>query len=200
VVSPTATARSTRPRGARADLGAVFARAGAIVWLLVALAAISAARSPAELFLIAPGEGIGALHLGMTLGEAEATMRRPKSTFPLANGEDTIHTWFATVRNADGTVAMGGAGGLYAVVDASGKIRQVGAHYAPRYMTSNGLHTGVAEATVRAVLGEPPNVYPQQGYHELAYPALGITCSIVDDQRIGGYKTVYEIVVYPPTQ
>lgn len=197
---PTATARSARREGARADLGTVLARAGAVAWLLVAIAAISAARFPADTFLISTGERIGPLRVGMTLAEAEATMRRPKSTFTLPNGEDTIHTWFATVRNADGTVAMGGAGGLYAVVDASGKIRQVGAHYAPRYMTSNGLHTGVPESTVRAILGEPPDVYPQEGYHELAYPALGITCSIVDDQRIRGYKTVYEIVVYPPTR
>ena len=197
---PTATARSARPGGARGDLGVLLARAGAVAWLLVAIAAISAARSPADAFLIAPGERIGALRVGMTLAEAEAAMRGPKSTFALPNGEDTIHTWFATVRNADGTVAMGGPGGLYAVVDASGKIRQVGAHYAPRYMTANGLHTGVPEETVRTILGDPPSVYPQQGYHELAYPGLGITCSIVDDQRLRGYKTVYEIVVYPPTR
>jgi hypothetical protein len=172
------------------------ARFVATASILAAVAAIAAAPFPPDRDLIVPGTRIGPLWVGMTLAQAEAVMKLPASTFPVANGQDTIETWFATVRNRDGTMSMGRRGGLYVVVDSSGTVRQVGAHYAPRFLTATGLRTGVSEGAVRAALGDPGSVYQRKGYRELAYPAVGLTLSVVDDPMVRGYNAVYEVVVY----
>ncbi len=176
----------------------VLARLAMAACIVLAIAGIARAQLGADDFLIMPGQRIGAVRVGMLLTDAETRMGAPKSTFPAGNNQGTINTWFATVRNHDGTMSMGSTGGLYAVVDAAGVIRQVGVHYDPRFVTATHLHTGVSEAAVRSTQGEPSNVYTQHGYHELAYAAAGITFSVVDDRKTRGYQSVYEIVVYAP--
>ncbi len=176
----------------------VLARLGMAACIVLAIAGIARAQLGADDFLIVPGQRIGPVRVGMALTDAETRMGAPKSAFPAANNQGTINTWFSTVRNRDGTMSMGSTGGLYAVVDAAGVIRQAGVHYDPRFVTATHLHTGVSEAAVRSALGEPSNVYNEHGYHELAYVMAGITFSVVDDRKTRGYQSVYEIVVYAP--
>ncbi|HXX39323.1 MAG TPA: hypothetical protein VEP50_14455 [bacterium] len=175
-----------------------IARVFVAVCIVLAIAGIARAQLAADDFLVVPGDRIGTLRVGMPLSDAESRMGEPKSTFQAENSQGTIETWFATIRNRDGTQSMGSTGGLYAVVDSSGTIRQAGVHYDSRFVTSSGLHTGVSETEVRTVQGEPSVVYQHQGYHELAYAALGITFSVVDDPKLRGYRSVYEIAVYSP--
>jgi len=147
-------------------------------------------------YRITPGQGIGALQLGMNIVDAVKLLGSPRTTS--ANLDGTIlYRWYDAVQLTANTVTTGSGTGLEAVATNTGGIIQVTAHYDPRYATSSSVHDGMTEAQVRAAMGPPSRVLAEGKIgHALVY-ADGIELFIVDDPHILGYGTVVEIVVVP---
>ena len=141
-----------------------------MVMVLVLFLAIGVGSFPASLFAatpgrwtILPGQGIGSLRLGMTVLEAIVALGAPTMTWGRP-GLNTVLLWF-DAQNAKKTHQ----GGLFAVGAPSAVIRDsallhtdvvinVGVVLDSHYATAEGLHTGVAEGEVIAVLGNAPRV------------------------------------------
>jgi hypothetical protein len=151
--------------------------------------------SPAGL-LILPGQNIGPLHIGMNIADAIKVMGTPKSSESSSQDGTVLFRWYDTV-GSGATVATGGTG-LYVVTDFTGQILRVTAHDAPQCVTAEGLHDGMTESQIKAVLGAPASTEPVGKIaHELVYSS-GIGFTIVDDPSIAGYRTVVEITVFAP--
>jgi hypothetical protein len=139
---------------------------------------------------ISPGVGIGRVKVGMQIDDVVAILGTPKTT------QGVRYYWFSSYVVGDTRHFQNG--GLYVICDTTGKVLTVVAYYAPQYVTSHGLHTGVTEAAVRAAMGEPTKVVRGNLTHDLYYTAGGKTISfeINDNPKWGGYQQVTRISVF----
>src|SRR5579884_3637598 len=144
--------------------------------------------APAEQFQIWPGLGIGPVRIGMPTKDALAVLGPSKSSLTLADGT-ALYRWFAPPKN-DGVGLAGSKAGI---------VVRVWALNDPRYVTDRGLHVGSTEQEVRAAMGDPSAVIPneQAKTRILRYDALGIWFSIQLDPRYLYYNQVFEIGVMP---
>ena len=152
-----------------------------------------AQQAVSDRFLITPGLGIGPIRLGMNITEAVSILGTPKVTRGLPDAR-TLYLWFEDVSLGNGmSRTIPNANGLFVGAVPSGEIARVIAHYAPQYSTSNGLHTGIREAQVRATLGEPHKVRPATSGRWLEYDRIEFL--VVDSPQVNGYQTVVEVQV-----
>jgi hypothetical protein len=134
----------------------------------------------------------------MEAEDATTAMGQPKATLPASGYHQTLYIWFDVVRNPDQTMNFL-KGGLAATVSAEGKVVNVTVYYAPEYTTDDGVHTGLTEAAVKSILGNPDSVQNYSGYHYLLYGHQGLQLGVMDDPHLRGYRTVYQIIVIPAT-
>jgi hypothetical protein len=100
---------------------------------------------------IVPGEGIGPVHLGMTLDFATAAWGSPSSS--RANSTVTVYCWFVCT----GVTITHGGPSVF-VSNRSGSIVGLGVLNDDSYTTIEGVRTGWPESAVRTALGDPEHV------------------------------------------
>jgi hypothetical protein len=108
--------------------------------------------------VIQPGIGIGAVRLGMQLGQATAAWGDPKATWPYA-GKYTWYSWCGMVTDSNGGHRpVAGTGTCLSIrVDSSGRIDGIGVDEDPSYVLRDGIHTGSPEGDLGTMFGEPDN-------------------------------------------
>src|SRR5438309_2018265 len=128
-------------------------------------------------FLIMPGQGVGRIHVGMTITEVTAILGGPKATIRNAT-TGTSYAWFdyAALQNTlefhlrvqgGGSACPPGCpdegrsvdgGGLMVLTTQTGQVTGIRTYYAPQYVTAEGLRIGMREDQVRSALGAPANI------------------------------------------
>lgn len=138
---------------------------------------------------VVPGQGIGAVRLGMPVRDVLALLGPQKSADRLPDGE-MVYRWFAPPGND----------GLGVRVTPDGVVSRVWALNDVAYVLRGALKAGSTEEEVRAVLGPPSRVVenPQVKTTLLFYDALGLWVSFQRDERYAFYTQVFEIGVMPP--
>ena len=144
---------------------------------------------PSGQFLVAPGQGVGPLRLGMRLRDVTAVLGAPQSTWTFLDGRH-VYRWFQPPSNS----------GLGVGVDVTGTVDRIWALNDARYSTSTRLHVGSTEAQVTAALGNPTQSLFDAQLHlrKLIYEQMGLWFSIQLDQRYGFYNQVFEVGVIAP--
>jgi cell division septation protein DedD len=119
---------------------------------VLALSSRAAGQVPAVApqFLILPGQGIGLVHLGMTIEQVRSVLgREARVTINDAATGVAILAW-----NTQGQ-------GRFGVWFSNGQASYVGVNRDPRYATASGLRAGDPADKVRQVMGAPLNVVTQ---------------------------------------
>ncbi len=143
-------------------------------------------------FVIAPGQGIGDVRLGMHPQELEALLGPAKQVFPNRPDGGTGMYWFQ---------ATGAARGYWVELRA-GEVIMVAVLHDARYSVQ-GLHVGSSESDVRTALGEPSRVMTagqpttaMASAKLLFYASLGLRFGIMDNRSSALYGLVSEIAIY----
>lgn len=146
------------------------------------------AAAPGQ-FLVAPGQGVGLLRLGMRAQDVAAVLGAPQSTWTFLDGRH-VYRWFQPPNNR----------GLGVGVDVTGAVDRIWVLNDTRYSTSTGLHAGSTEAQVMGASGNPTQSLFDAQLHlrKLIYGQMGLWFSIQLDQRYGFHNQVFEIGVIAP--
>lgn len=155
--------------------GLIMHRASLIVFAITVAALASSAidvptarsqGTPADNFLVVPGQGIGPIRLGMTLDEATQVFGRYNDKYTIGNygSVQAVNYWW---KRAPGSF------GVQTRKD-NAKIVMIMAQADERYGLEGGqVHIGVPEAAVSVAMGTPKQVFRYQNDHTLAYGNVG---------------------------
>ena len=116
--------------------------------LVLSFPALVLGQAPAvaRSFLITPGQGIGAVQLGMTIAQVHAALGHEAG----AAADPTTRTAILTWKTA--------GAGRFGVWFSNGKAVNVAINRDPRYATAQGLRYGDPADKVRSVMGAPADV------------------------------------------